>query len=99
MASDGHVFVVMPSYLLTLEIRRSWSGVDATVEEGLRELATLSGVTMKSKGVKEIFTIPRPRRELRLFYELCNVPPPRILPKGSTNADTERKLPSRRKVK
>ena len=93
----GHVFVVMLSYLLIRELREHWRGVDRTVEECLSDLSGLCGIRIAVKDGKEIYTIPDPRRELKQLFNLCAVITPKVLPVGRSNADTERKLPSRRK--
>jgi hypothetical protein len=93
----AHVFVVMLSYLFVQELRKCWRDIDATVEENLSSLSGLSGIRVRVKAGGEIYMIPRPRRELCRLFELLEVSFPTFLPSGSTNADTERKLPSRRK--
>jgi len=93
----AHVFVVMLSYLFVRELRESWKEVDATVEENILALSSLCGVRVRVKGEREIYMIPRPRRDLERLFASLDVLPPVILPTGQTNADTERKLKSRRK--
>ena len=93
----AHVFVVMLSYLFVRELRERWREVDATVEENILALSSLCGVRLRMKGESEIYMIPRPRRDLERLFALLEVPPPVMLPKGRTSADTERKLKSRRK--
>jgi len=93
----AHVFVVMLSYLLVKELRECWRELDSTVEENISALSGLSGVRLRTKGGGEIYMIPEPRRDLAKFFSLADVVPPTLLPAGRTNADTERKLTSRRK--
>ena len=88
---------MMLSYLFVRELREGWKEVDATVEENILALSGLCGVRLRVKGEQEIFMIPRPRRELERLFAAMDVPPPVILPAGRTNADTEKKLTSRRK--
>ena len=97
MVARAHVFVVMLSYLFVRELRESWKEVDATVAENLSSLSGLCGVRVRVKGGQEISMIPRPRRDLERLFAALGVPPPVMLPTGRTNADTERKLKSRRK--
>jgi len=80
----GHVFVVMLSYLLVRELRANWRDVDGTVEESLQLLSSLCGVRMSVEG-SEIYTIPKPRGELKRLFELSAVPVPRVLPKDSAS--------------
>jgi len=53
--------------------------------------------TVRVKGEREIYIIPRPRRDLERLFASLDILPTEILPTGQTNADTERKLKSRRK--
>ena len=99
----AHVFVVMLSYLLVRELSECWREVDATVKENLSALSGLCGVrvsvpisvSVPSDG--EVYMIPKPRPELKKLFDLAATPPPTVLPAGKTNADTERKLKTRRK--
>jgi transposase len=93
----AHVFVVMLSYLFIRELRESWREIDATVEENILALSSLCGVRVRVKGEREMYIIPRPRRDLERLFASLDILPPEILPTGQTNADTERKLTSRRK--
>jgi hypothetical protein len=94
----GHVFVVMLSYLLERSMRAAWHGVDRTVEECLLDLSGLCGIRVSVQD-REIYMIPKARRELRELFDLSGVPLPSVLPSGTGCVDTERKLPSRRKPK
>ncbi|MCL2622343.1 MAG: hypothetical protein FWD31_01650 [Planctomycetaceae bacterium] len=93
----AHVFVVMLSYLLVRELRECWRDTDATVEENLTALSGLCGIRVSAPSGEEVYLIPKPRPELNKLFDLANTTPPAILPAGKTNADTERKLKSRRK--
>jgi transposase len=99
----AHVFVVMLSYLLIRELRENWRDMDATVSESLDLLSSLCGVRVQVQGI-ELYTIPKPRVELRRLFKLSDVPVPTVLPKGggsanAGNVDTEQKLTRRRKSK
>jgi transposase len=93
----AHVFVVMLSYLFVQELRSSWREIDATVEENLSSLSGLCGVRVLLREGSEIYMVPKPRTDLQVLFDLLDILPPSILPKGRTNADTERKLTTRRK--
>jgi len=41
-STRGHILVVMLAYLVVREMRRAWSPFNLTVQEGLRDLMTLS---------------------------------------------------------
>jgi transposase len=92
----GHVFVVMLSYLLERSMREAWHGLDRTVEECLLDLSSLCGIRVGVQD-REIYMIPKARRELRELFDLGGVSLPSVLPSGAGCVDTERKLPSRRK--
>ena len=94
----GHVLVVMLAYLIVRRLHRAWASMDLTVEEGLRQLATLS--TMKVRGPGQCATayqIPRPRETSRQLLELANVRLPEALPCRGTRVVTRTRLPKRRK--
>jgi len=93
----AHVFVVMLSYLLAMELRACWREIDATVEENLSALSGLCGVRVNVPSGEEIYMIPKPRPDLKKLFDLANTPPPTILPAGKTNAVTKRNLKTRRK--
>ena len=95
--ATGEIVAPMLSYLLVKELRECWRELDSTVEENISALSGLSGVRLRTKDGGEIYMIPEPRRDLAKFFSLADVVPPTLLPAGRTNADTERKLTSRRK--
>jgi transposase len=49
--TQGHVFVVMPAYMIVQELSKLWVSVDLKVEEALNELSTLCLTEMCSSGV------------------------------------------------
>jgi transposase len=93
----AHVFVVMLAYLFVKELRECWRELDSTVEENISSLSGLCGVRVRLREGSEVYMVPRPRAELEEFFVLADTLPPTILPKGRTNADTERKLKTRHK--
>ena len=93
----AHVFVVMLAYLLVQELQACWREIDATVEENLSALGGLCGVRMTLPNGAEMDLIPRPNATLQKLFALAAIEPPVLLPAGNTNADTKRKLKSRRK--
>jgi hypothetical protein len=63
----------------------------------LSSLSGLCGVRLSLEVCGEIYMVPKPRSDLKRLFDLSDVLPPSVLPKGRTNADTERKLTARRK--
>jgi transposase len=55
----GHVFVIMPAYLLERELYRCWQNLDITVAEGIDELGSLRGVEINIGDVT-CQKVPRP---------------------------------------
>ena len=43
-STRGHVFVVMPAYLLERELDKYWCGLEVMVADGIDELGSLRGV-------------------------------------------------------
>lgn len=48
-STQGHVLVVMLSYMVVRALRRGWQSFDLTVEEGLKHLTTLCSMEIKVK--------------------------------------------------
>ncbi|MEW5803658.1 MAG: hypothetical protein AB1847_16310 [bacterium] len=58
----AHVFIIMLAYLLAYRLRRLWYDVDVTVEEGIKELASICSIeVVSSDGQLSYQTIPEPR--------------------------------------
>ena len=95
----GHALVVMLAYLIVRQLRRAWADLDATVEEGLGQLATLSTMRVRvsrAHGGGEAHKIPRPRPSSRHLFKAAGVRLPSALPSLDAHVGTKRKLPSRR---
>ena len=93
----GHVFVVMLSYLIIAELARCWQGLDMTVEEGIKELATLCATQLVIKGEVRCNRLPQPRESLARLLQAAQVVLPEILPSKGVVVTTRKKLPQRRK--
>jgi len=96
-STRGHVFVVMLAYMIIRHLRESWQQFDVTVEEGLRQLATLTSVEVKIKDKGSCLKIPRPREQSRRLLEALNISTPSVLPHREVHVDTRKKLQERRK--
>ena len=60
----AHVFTVMLAYQIAYELRRKWSDIELTVEEGLEELSSIDSIFVDVQGV-ECQTIPEPRKKIK----------------------------------
>ncbi|TSA09892.1 MAG: IS1634 family transposase, partial [Deltaproteobacteria bacterium] len=96
-STRGHVFVVMLAYMIIRHLRESWQRFDVTVEEGLKQLATLTSIAVKIKGKGSCLKIPRPREQSRRLLEALNISMPSVLPHKEVQVDTRKKLQERRK--
>jgi len=93
----GHMVVVMLAYMIIHYIKRYWEKIDSTMEEGVRELSTISADVFRVGG-KKISMIPKPRPEgVKLLKALDIVLPEGILHRGVKVA-TKKKLPERRQL-
>jgi len=93
----GHVFVVMLAYKIIRVLRNAWAEFDLTVEEGIKQLATLCSMEMKVKNEEPCLKIPRPRKESQDLLKALNIRLPLALPKRKVNVATRKKLMNRRK--
>jgi len=94
----AHVFIVMLAYLLAYHLRRCWSDVEITVEEGIAELASICtmNLTMPNNVVCQV--IPKPRPLGQQLLERVNVSLPDAIPHRNVTVDTRKKLTTERKV-
>jgi hypothetical protein len=96
-STRGHVLVVMLAYLIIRHLRESWQQLDVTVEEGLKQLATLTSIEVRIKGKGSCLKIPRPREQSRRLLEALHISLPEVLLHKEVHVDTRKKLPERRK--
>ena len=94
----GHAFIVMLAYLMRRKLEEAWRDFDITVEEGLKQLATLCAVENEvEKGQGSFLTVPAPRDSLAGLFSALDITPPTTLPHRSASVDTKQKLQIRRK--
>jgi transposase len=60
LRTRAHVFIIMLAYLIAYELRRHWTDLEMTIEEGIAELASMSTVFVEIAGAT-CQTIPEPR--------------------------------------
>ena len=94
----AHVFIVMLAYQLRCELKAAWRNLDITVEEGLKQLSTLSADQISIGDHSGYLSIPEPRHSLAQLFAACKVNPPTTLPRNKARVATKRKLTSRRKT-
>lgn len=93
----AHVFIIMLAYMLAYQLRRMWKEVDVTVEEGMKELASISGIDLEIAGQTMAQRIPEPREQAKLLLAKANIILPEAIPSRHIKVDTRKKLPSERK--
>jgi hypothetical protein len=94
----GHVLVVMLAYLIVRELKRRWTQMDLTVEEGLKRLSSLCAMTIYySSDGTQVRQIPSPREESARLLATAGITLPDVLPGTSINVVTRKKLTERRK--
>ncbi len=93
----GHAFVVMLAYIIARELARRWRTIDATVQEGIDELASLCTTEVLIKGRPRLHQIPQPRPSVARLLNDAGVRLPDAMPCKGVKVATKRKLPTRRK--
>ena len=94
----AHVFVVMLAYLLNCELRKCWRGIEVTVEEGVRELASICSMKVSYAGMAEFQTIPEPRALGLALLNAAGITLPDAIPSRNVRVATRKKLVPERKV-
>lgn len=95
----GHALVVMLAFAITKELRLCWQALDVTVEEGLKQLATLCLTEVRVARHTSYYQIPTPRNTVQQLLDAAQVRLPPALPNRATHVTTKTKLTSRRKQK
>jgi len=96
-STRGHVFVVMLAYKIIRHLREAWQQFNITVEEGLKQLDTLTSIEVKIGAKGSCLKIPRPREQSQRLLDALNITLPELLPHKEVNVDTRKKLQERRK--
>lgn len=93
----GHAFVVMLAYLLIKTLNQRWRSLNLTVEEGIKQLATLCLTEIHIKGKAPYHQVPKPRAPIQRLLHAAQVRLPNTLPRRGTVVTTKTKLPNQRK--
>jgi hypothetical protein len=96
-STRGHVLTVMLAYMIVRHLQQAWEEFDLTVEEGLKQLSTLSSIEVKVKDNGSCFKIPRPREQSRKLLKALDVKMPTVLPHRNIAVVTRKKLTEQRK--
>lgn len=97
-STRGHVFVVMLAYKIIRHLREAWQQFNVTVEEGLRQLDTLTSIEVTIGDKASCLKIPRPRRQSQRLLKALNISLPDVLPHKAVNVDTRKKLQEHKKL-
>ena len=95
----AHVFIIMLAYLLAYQLRRLWVDVELTVEEGIKELASICSIEVITAGQVSYQTIPEPRELGKILLAKIGICLPDAIPCRNVKVDTRKKLVSERKRK
>jgi transposase len=97
-STRGHVFVVMLAYKIIRHLREAWQQFNVTVEEGLRQLNTLTSIEVSIGEKASCLKIPSPREQSQRLLNALNISLPVVLPHKAVNVDTRKKLHVQRKA-
>ena len=91
LRTRAHAFIVMLAYMISKHLDIKWKDVDATVEEGVKELATIN--IMKFKIMNESATvIPEPRPFGKMLLERLGLRLPKTIKSRGVTVDTRKKI-------
>ena len=95
----AHVFIIMLAYLIAYKLRRFWYDVEVTVEEGIKELASICSTEVLPPGQAAYHTIPEPRELGKILLSKIGLSLPDVLISRDIKVVTRKKLVSERKIK
>lgn len=95
-STKGHLLVVMLAYMIARYLQRAWGDLDLTVEDGLKQLSTLSSIELTVKNHGSCLKIPRPREQSRQLLKAVDVKMPLVLPHRDVPVVTRKKLQEQR---
>jgi len=88
----AHVFIIMLAHMIEHQLRKDWRNIDATVGEGIMELASICSIKIKTKEGVEYQVIPKPRKLGETLLKEAEVNLPTAFPVGNAVVDTRKKL-------
>jgi hypothetical protein len=87
----------MLAYKIIKELADRWEGLNITVGEGIKELATLCANEVSVEEGVYVNEIPVPRESVKRLLDAAKVRLPKILPYRGIKVTTKKKLTTRRK--
>lgn len=93
----AHVFIIMLAYLLAHKLGQLWHEVEVTVEEGLKELASICAIEVVTAGQVRCQTLPEPRPLGQLLLAKAGITLPEAIPCRNVEVVTRKNLVTRRK--
>lgn len=92
----AHVFIIMLAYMIEHQLRKDWSDVNITVQEGIAELASICSIKVTAGGVS-YQTIPSPRAIGKTLLKKAGTTLPSAIPLTNAVVYTRKNLVSERK--
>ena len=87
----------MLAYLVAHALRRAWTKLDLTVEEGLKQLTTICSMQIRTADGGTCLRIPEPRATSQALLKALALHLPEALPHADVPVVTRKKLPEQRK--
>ena len=87
-STRGHVFVVMLAYMIIQELNKLWNGIEITIEEGLRHLATLTEQRILFPNGLKISNIPSPSEQNEELLKAAGITLPPYLASNDITVGT-----------
>jgi hypothetical protein len=84
--------------LVVRALRRGWAAFDLTVEEGLKQLATLCSLEVHVPGQAACQKLPTPREASQQLLASLDIRWPEVLPCRNVRVVPRKKLPDQRKA-
>ena len=94
-STRGHVFIVMPAYLLERELEQYWQGLNTTIAEGIDDLGSLRGIELII-GQASYHKVPEPTGLTKQLLDAVDIKLPEVLPLRNIHIATRKSLVSER---
>lgn len=85
-STEAHVFIVMLSYMITLELKRLWHDTEYTVPQAISLINSITYQEVLIPNNKTQLRIPKPTTEVEELLSLANV----VLPVAKQNVTTKK---------
>ncbi len=91
LRTRAHAFIVMLAYMISKYLNIKWKDVDATVEEGVKELSSIQIMKVKIKN-ESATVIPEPRPFGKMLLKRLSVRLPKTIRSRGVAVDTRKKI-------